>query len=242
MTFNETSPSLKDDRKRVGRLVYATLFLITTTVGIVILESAYSSHLSHSGHFSQVRSLSENSDRFAPIFSLVQFLIVLLIFRPISRNIGSRTPENPDRRSMLRSIILGVVVGLAAVLLSLPVLTAFGPSSIAVSLANHLLSASSAVIFVVLIFLLPIATEILFRGILLAQFLDVMPLIPAFLASTLLFVCVWTAFNPIVALILGLAVGILFYRTRNLLACIISDLVFSLATLVLLILRTLYRF
>jgi membrane protease YdiL (CAAX protease family) len=87
--------------------------------------------------------------------------------------------------------------------------------------------------------LLPVATEILFRGVFLARLLEITTIGTALILSSLLFAWTWQVFNPAAAIVFSVGSGILFYRTRSILSCVVANFAFTLGGTSLLVMRAL---
>jgi membrane protease YdiL (CAAX protease family) len=225
-------------RKRLTKLVYAALLLIATTFCFVRISLKYDYHLVQTKQFGMLQTVNEYSELTDSVFYLVQLVVILFFFRPLADIFSVPVATNSVRRSLLRNIGFGVLAGLVALLAALPSLLADNPSIFASFLINHLYGASDLALLVILIFLLPVASEVFFRGVLLRQLMEVMSVAAALVVSTLLSSSYYLTFGPIPALALGLVAGILFYRTGSVLACIIANSSFTLGGIALLLWRS----
>src|SRR6266571_5183889 len=190
-------------RANLTKLVYAALLMIVTSGAFFVLLTDYDVHLVHAKRFGLARTVEEIFSPAQSLFFLVQLLVLLVFFR---RQFDFRGV--PLNRSV-RNILLGASAGLIALLATLPL--GHRPSETVVFLANHFYSASGLGLTLLLVFLLPVTSEIFFRGIFLRQLLENISVVSAVIVSTLLFVLSWPAFNLIAGAALGLVAGILFY-------------------------------
>jgi membrane protease YdiL (CAAX protease family) len=225
-------------RAMLTKLVYAALFLIATSGLPLVLMTSYYAHLVHTNQFGVLRTVEEDSPLAQSLFSLLQFSAVLVFLHSLVRQMFDLRGVLPLNRSV-RNILLGVSTGLVALLV-----TGFPnflgnrqPSETVTFLANHFYSASGLGLALALVLVLPVASEIVFRGIFLRQLLENISAVSAVIVSTLLFLLSWPVFNLIAAAALGLAAGILFYRTRSVLACVVANASFTLGAIVLQISR-----
>lgn len=221
-------------RANLTKLVYAALLLIATSGAFYVLFTDYSMHLVATNRFSLARTVEEDFSPAQSLFSVLQLLVLLVVFHPHVR-------EMFEFRGVPRAvgnILLGISAGVIALSATLPsFLGSHQASGNVLFLANHFYSASGLGLALLLVFLLPVASEIFFRGIFLRQLLESISAVSAVIVSTLLFVLSWPAFNLIAGAALGLAAGILFYRTRSVLACIVANASFTVGTIVLQISR-----
>lgn len=132
----------------------------------------------------------------------------------------------------------GVGTGLLASLVAVPALLLFGlplnPANLFIQCPSCLASVSLYLLYLVGI---PVVAEVFFRGIFLKILNEHATPWAAVLASTLFFAAIWPLFNPLVGVVVGLAAGMVYQRTRNLLACTMVNLTVSTACGLLLVLR-----
>jgi membrane protease YdiL (CAAX protease family) len=211
-------------RKRLGKLVYASVFLLGSNTCFEWVLAAYDDHLIHTDQMNAFRIWHQYWNLTSSLFFLAQMIAVLIFCQPIRNVLGTGTSGNAPRRSAAVNVALGFVVGLAAFVLSFwTLLAGRQPLTIAVFFANHFYSVSAWIFIAVLTFALPVASEMFFRGVFLAQLLDSMPVVPALLLSIIVFAWTWPLFNSVPGLALGLVSSILFYRTRSVLACVVAN-------------------
>src|SRR5260370_9487334 len=178
--------------------------------------------------FSLARTVEEDFSPAQSCFALLQLLILLVVFNPhISQMFSFRGVPR-----IAGHILLGISVGVIALAARFPSFLGSQGSGNALFLANHFYSMSGLGLAVLLVFLLPITAEIVFRGIFLRELLQNISAVSAVIVSTLLFVLSWPAFNLIAGAALGLVAGILFYRTRSVLACVVANATFTVGAIV----------
>lgn len=232
-----------EQRRRTASIIYAAIFLGVTTGCFMLLFPFLDSRLVHGQEFGLLRKLDEYSSFSDSLFCTIQLFLILLFFR-LEKNlhISPASGDSPRKRA-LANVNLGLITGLATFLAVCPALF-WGrtPSPLASFFLDHLDTFPGISLLVILAILLPILSETFFRGIFLARLLESTTLVPSLIVSTLLFAWTWQILNPIVAIILSLACGILFFRTRSVVACIIANGILTLGCLGFLICRALYRF
>jgi membrane protease YdiL (CAAX protease family) len=209
-------------RKALARLTYAAFFLVLTSVCFAHAEAAYYNHLVQTKQYQSVKTSVEYSAFMTCLFYLIQLTSLLLFFRPFWFLIGSRSSEHARNRPVT-SIALGFGAGFVAFLVGASFVGGPLSSPLGTFFTNHFFSASAAVLVALVCVLLPVASEIFFRGIFFGQLLESMPLVPALILSTALFTWAWPMFNSMAAIALGLLTGVLYYRTRSILACSVAD-------------------
>lgn|ERR1700691_1380110 len=210
-------------RKDLARLTYAAVFLVVTSVCFINARAAYGHHLVQTKQYSSVMTTAQYSAFIDSLFLLTQLAVLLLFFRPLPKVFASRSAEDSANRPIIGRIGLGFLAGLITFLAGASFVGGPQSSTLGTFLANHFFSVSAMMLVVLVVVLLPVASEIFFRGIFFRQLLESMPLIPALILSTALFTWAWPMFNSIAAIALGLLTGVLYYRTRSILACIVAN-------------------
>jgi membrane protease YdiL (CAAX protease family) len=227
-----------DSRTKLTKLVYAALFLIATSGSFYVLTMGflipdYYAHLVDTNEFGLLRTVERYLPLVQSLFPLLQFSVVLVFFHPLVRPMFDfRAPLNRS----VRNIFLGLFAGVVALLATLPsFLGNHRPSETVVFVANHFYSGSGLGLALLQVFLIPVVAEVLFRGIFLRQLLENISVVSALIVSTLLFML--SSPNFIAGATLSLAAGILFYRTRSVLACVVANASFTFGAIVLQIWR-----
>ena len=219
-------------RVKLTKLVYATLILVATSGLFYFIVTSYSMRLMSGHRYSRAQNIEEYFPPAQFLFLGVQLLVVLIYLRPFRTTSDFRAVWCPIRQ-VFGSIWVGLFAGVAALLLTSP--TAFGfqrPSGIVTFLANHMLTASGLGVLLLLIFVLPLVEAIFFQGVLLRQLLEGISVTSALLVSTLVFIFSWPNFNFIAAAAIGLATGIVYLRTRTILACAVSYASFTIGAII----------
>jgi membrane protease YdiL (CAAX protease family) len=237
-----SAQSLPDKpRKPLTTLVYAVLILAITTTLYVSLSIQYDRHLISSGQFGRLRATNDYSVLADSLFYLFQMVVALMFFRPLSSIFAGERNETSNRHHALRDIGWGVLGGILALVVgeatSLP--GKDGSVGLGAFLVGHLYSVTGMLMLVVLIFLLPIVSEGLFRGVLLRRLVQSMSPIAAVIVAALVFMFFWPTFTRIAGLAVGLVAGILFYRTKSILPCIVANCTFTIGAVVFLTWRAL---
>lgn len=239
----ETTPITEAGQRRyTARLAYVALSLAGATALFMFFLPLFASHLVHAGRINLLRDIDEYLPLTWASFSLVEFAVALLFSRSLERLLPPAPPVAQAERKLLPAIGLGLMTGLVALAVAIPVLM-WGQrgSALATFILDHLYGIPDLALFVVLLILLPVAAEALFRGIFLARLLEITTIGPALILSSLLFVWTWQVLNPAAAIVFSVGSGFLFYRTRSILSCAVANFVFTLGGTSLLALRALRR-
>jgi membrane protease YdiL (CAAX protease family) len=232
-----------EQRRRTASIIYAAIFLAVTTGCFMLLFPLFDSHLVHRHEFGLLRKLDEYSPLSESLLCTIQLFLILLFFRPAKNPLMQHVSGNLSRQRTVTNVNLGLITGIVTFLAVSPALFwEPTPSALATFFLDHLNTIPGISFIAILVILLPILSEAFFRGVFLARLLESTTLIPSLIISTLLFAWTWQVLNPIVAVILSLACGILFFRTRSLVACIVANEVLTLSCLGLLVCRALYKF
>lgn len=240
MTTTTVPITERQSKESLTRLVYGVLFLILTTAAYFIVCFKYDAHLIATGQFSSLRSIHEYSDLRDCLFYVIQLLIVVvLFFRPLRQIFVCLPNENTSSGGLplLRDMQRGVLGGMIGLLVTVPIFLREKSSQLVTFLANHLYGAGGLILLIVLIFLLPIVIEGFFRGILLRRLLDEMSAPAALILATVLFMLYWPFFGLFAGATVGLVTGIVFYRTKSVPACVITNSTFTIGAIALVVWR-----
>jgi membrane protease YdiL (CAAX protease family) len=197
-----------------------------------VLLTEYSVHLVRTQQFSLARTLEEYLPAAQGLLFLIALLIVLPFFFLSGHALDLRTELSLNRSAVINAGV-GFLAGFIALLITLPVLLRSAPSELATLLANNFYTGTGVGLALLVFLFLPIAAEIFFRGILIKQLLESISVPAALIISTLLFIFCWPGFSWIAAGVLGLVTGFAFYRTKSLLACVVTNASFAIGTIVL---------
>lgn len=222
------------------RMVYAVLLLLLTTALYVAIAFRVDGHLLQIGQISLFRTIHEYSDLMESLFYAIQLVVVLWLFRPIGRIFVRQQVEISVVNHLQRDAAWGFIGGLATLLGAAPGLMLDGKSSTLGSfLDNHIYSAGGLTLLLFLAILLPVASEGFFRGVLLRRLLTNMSAPAAVIVTTLVFALCSPTFHPVASIAVGIGTGIVYYRTRSIPACIITNSTFSVLAVAVLMWRSL---
>ncbi len=212
------------------KLVYAVLFLIVTSGLFYFLLADYSIHLMTRSQFTLARTINEYSPPVEFLFFSVQLLTILIFLRPIGMMFDLRAMWHPTR-SMYKNICLGVCAGVVTLLIIAPIIINH-PSGIVVFIADHILTWGGLGFVLLLLFLVPFLESVFYQGILLRQLLGSISVPSALIVSTLIFMVSWPTFNMFAGAALGLVIGIVFWRTKSVLACAVANTSFTVGLII----------
>ena len=179
-------------------------------------------------------------DTGASAFLLLQTIVVVCFYRFGRTKINFEALGPQAMRMNIRSVAYGILAGLAVFLASLPLLFVLDRHVGFVSLlTNDFFKTRSVLLVLLFAVVLPIATEAVFRGIILRTLLENTTLSAAVLASSLLFAYVWPIYNAGTAFLLGIASAILYYQSRSLVPGILANVTVTVGCAITLVVRSL---
>lgn len=165
------------------------------------------------------------------LFVLLEMLIVIWVYRPIGSlfRYGSRAPAG--KHPLLYDVFVGIGAGLLVSAATFPLLwglkTRFFINSIFPVI--HPIALPSVLFLLLYGLALPVATEMVFRGIVLRTLQAYASPAAAILVSTVLFATLWPVFNFLIALVLGTVTGLLYRWRRSLVAAIVANSVMTIS-------------
>src|SRR2546428_10956296 len=155
---------------------------------------------------------------------LLAMVAVVLAYRPRRPLIAWPSADGKGGRRPIKNIGLGVLGGLVASALAAPLVlpgeTRAGFLARAI-VDVYGMSPGNVLMFLLLAVALPVASEMVFRGIVFRTLTAYASVPAAVIGSSLLFAYFWPVLNWFAGIILGMVSGILYYRTRSLTASII---------------------
>lgn len=221
----------------LSRLVYVStsLFIVNYLLSIAFsIFIARQVSLNPNGWGTQV--LVHSSALIAAGFFLEMLVIDLFYLGLRSRKSGTALASGIGLS--LKDFRLAAAAGMLASLVAVPAALLFKP---AFNPMNLFLQCPICVAGVSLCFFyligIPVVAEIFFRGIFLKGTFVSLNAGAAILVSALYFAAVWPLFNPLVGMILGVASGVTYVRTQNVLACSIVNALVSASCGAFLVLR-----
>lgn len=223
-------------------LVFVLLLLVLGTDYSERFYIAFMKHLADSSQVGRWNWWVDNGATLFLLFVVLQMLVVLGWYRLRHSSFDLVTAVRSDGTSTVRSLLLGISVGLVLFLLSFPLLRFYDAGVSLVSpLIEDFYSIRTVVLITLLAVALPITTEIVFRGIVFKALLNHVSVPAALVASSLLFAYVLPLFHPVVIFLLGIANGLLYYRSGRLLGAVLANATFSVCCTVALMWYTLTK-
>jgi membrane protease YdiL (CAAX protease family) len=160
------------------------------------------------------------------LFCILAMLAVGLPYRPKSELFHWQSPR--PKFGVFRSIWLGLGGGVVALVLASPIFWIGDTRLESVrSLIAHAFSPLRVLDVVVFILALAVTSEMAYRGVVFRTLASCATMPAAILASGMLFAYIYPVLSFPAATILGIASAILYYRTGNLLAPTVSNVVFT---------------
>ncbi len=224
----------------LAKIVYVVLFLILGSYFFERIVLRYVDGLVWRNQIGLWTRLVDYLDTAAACFFVVQLLIVVFFWRSGKRRFKVQGFSVRSIRVSVKNSALGVLVGLIVFVAGLPfLLTLDKHVGFIHLLVNRFFGVQTVFLAVLLVVILPIGSEIVFRGIVFGTLLDQLGFPAALLSSSLLFAYVWPVYDAGVALLLGIATAIVYHRSHSLIPGIIANFILTLACMLTLILRSL---
>jgi membrane protease YdiL (CAAX protease family) len=175
--------------------------------------------------------------------TLIVYLLAMaaigFAYRPMRSVFVWDTDARPPVEGALRHVAYGLIGGLICCITAAPIMWRHGGSNVGFlvdTIADaYGASAGSFLMVLLLAVALPIASEIVFRGIVFRSLTRHVSVPAAVVASTLLFVLWWPVLGWYGSITLGVVSAMLYLRTRTLTASIVSDGVLTVGSAVLIL-------
>jgi membrane protease YdiL (CAAX protease family) len=160
---------------------------------------------------------------------VLAMLVVTLPYRPKAKLF--RWPSSRPIVGVFGSVGLGLAAGIAAFALASPVFWLVGDTQLESVrlLIAHALSPLGVLDLVLIVIALAVGGEVVYQGIVFRTLSEYGNAPAAVLGSSFLFAYICPVLDFPAAIILGIASAVLYYRTRNLLAPITANAVFTVA-------------
>lgn len=178
-------------------------------------------------------------------FLLVTFVLVMVavcfLYRPLQSIFFFDTDAKRNQQAHLGAVAWGLISGLTAFILTIPISTHGDPHTSALAhlmLQTYELAPLGIAGFLLIVLAVPISSEAVFRGIIFKSLVQYMSVPAAVIISSALFAYMWPVLNVQTALVIAITTSLLYYYTRSLLAPIIADAVVCLCTSALVLSRS----
>ncbi len=237
----EQEKTYAKNRAELSGSIYTILFLLVTSYGLDRAFAVYLNRLVHVHQISRWTFLVQYVDSGMAVIFLAELIVVVCCYRLGPLRMTLRDMGLTFSVPRLKELLWGFLAGFFAYAASLPILLRLerhsGLTGLIIGNFYH-----PAIILVVVLFaiLLPVSTEIVFRGIIFKALLESSSVVPAVLLSALAFALVWPIYNSIIGLLLGIATALLYERFRNVFTAIVANAVLTIACAATLIYQRLY--
>lgn len=216
------------DMQGLSKLIYVVSGAAVAYALVVRLGAAYLADLVRSGDVTKGAVVA----RHAYPATLLAYLLAMAVIGIVCWRAGLLGVRGTERGARKRSgvgkqILFGIVGGLLCCAVAVPFMLAIGGLATGL-LVNTFADAYGASLVSVLMILLlaialPIASEVVFRGIVLRVLLAHVSRPAAVVASTMMFVLWWPVMGWYGSAALGIVSGIIYLRTRSLTSAIIAN-------------------
>jgi membrane protease YdiL (CAAX protease family) len=240
VTGNQVSSAFDSRPCALSKLIYV--------ISVAIVAYGISLHVANGRFLELLRRHDLGGAIAAGRYSLpATFLIFLLImvavilaYRPVGQIFTWSPSARKSADTRATNIGYGIAGGLACFAVTVPIMWLRGGaragfvSSTIVGIYG--VSEVGALMLVLLAVALPIASEMVFRGVVLRTLSEYVSIPAAIVASAVLFAYCWPVLDWYESIIPGMICGLLYHRTRTLTASIIANAILSAGSGVLLIL------
>jgi membrane protease YdiL (CAAX protease family) len=173
------------------------------------------------------------------LFFLLVMLVVVFIYRPIGAMVKWTPSAEVSGSRHFQNLGYGVAGGLVCCAVAVPIMVLRGGMRVRfffnIFSDAYGMSAGSILMFLMVALALPIASELVFRGVILRTLAEYVSIPAAIIASSVLFAYWWPVLDWYEAIIIGLVSAILYCRTRTLTASVIANAILSVGSGVLIV-------
>jgi membrane protease YdiL (CAAX protease family) len=234
-TENTASAPRLIDSTSLRKVLLVSVFLL---LGTFLAHRAAAQYLDRLALHDQIQSWNRAIhylDTVAALFLVLEMLIVIILYWGGQGKLNFRSLYTLLRPSSSKPLLWGGLMGLTVYTAAFPLLWLFDKDVQFVRLViNDMLSVRTILLILLLGMIVPVITEIVFRGIIFSTLKKELGLVAALVTSSLLFAYVWPIFDSGTAFLLGLGTAFLYHRFQHLCPGIIaSATVTILATLTL---------
>ena len=225
---------------RLDKLIYvisgaAVVYGVTMRLGTQYLAEVF-----RSGDAARADAIGRYGYPAVLVVYLATMIAIVIAYRPLRGTLAWEPIAQSRVREVVRHAAYGIAGGLVCCAVAVPIMWGHGGPNVGF-LVNEIadaygVSIRSAVMALLLALALPIASEIVFRGIVLRSLAQFVSMPAAVVASALLFTLWWPVLGWSGSATLGVVSAILYVRTRSLIAPIIANSVLSVGSAVLVLL------
>ncbi len=220
-------------------LLIASICLVATTFSADRLASMY---LDRPQQIHSWNLAVRYSDAAAGFFMVLQMIIVVIVFGIAEPSLRIEKLKRLLRIDSVKPLLWGALVGLVVCFISSPLFLLFDKHIQFVRLLlDNPFSFQTILIVFLLMLLVPITTEVVFRGIIFDVLARRTNAPVALIVSSLLFAYVWVLFNAGFALLIGIACALLYRRFNSLVPGIACSGIATVFATLILFLRLLFQ-
>lgn len=221
-------------RPRLDRLIYVISGGAVVYGLAMRLGTAYFIRVLRSENVTKIDIASQYGYSAILVIYLLTMIAIAVVYRLLGEEFTWERSAPGGRGGTPKRVVYGAAAGLICCAATVPVIWGHGGSRVhlLVSTVAHAYGLSIGSILMVLLLgvALPIASEVVFRGIVLRSFAYFVSVPAAVVASTLLFALWWPVMNWYGSVVLGVISAILYVRTRTLTASVVANSVVSLGS------------
>lgn len=226
-----------DERKSIAKALYASIFLLLAGDLFGRVTDRYLDHLGQL-KIGQWTLLVGYEGVAKCLFLLIELTLILVLFGSVKG--GRSSLKSCFRKVPTREIILAILAAIATTLISLPFLLKLNAYSGFVSLlTSRFFSLQSFLLLILIVVMLPIATELVYRAVIFRGLADGTTATSAVIVSSFVFASTWPVYTPAVGTALGVTTALLFKRSQSLVPSLVANVLVSLLCLVILMLYSL---
>jgi len=227
-------------RKELSGSIFTLLFIFAATYGLDRSFARYLDRLVRSGHFSRWTAILRYLQTGMAIFFLAEMVLVIFLYRIGPLRMTLREMGLNFVASKWKGLLWGFLTGLLVYVASLPLLKFDRHSDLTNLIVNNVFSPRIILVAVLFVILLPISSEIVFRGIFFKSFVASATPVAAVLLSGVFFALLWPVYNPLTGFLLGVTNALLYYRFRNVVVPFVANATLTIAYAVTLVWKQLY--
>lgn len=227
------------DSKDFPKVLLVSLGLPVSTFLADRFASTYSDRIRQVGTWNLAIHYSDTA---AGLFLVLQMIVVLVVFGVGRQRLSSDVMKQLLRPTSIKPVLWGALVGLIVSVVAFPLLLSFDRHVQFVRLVlDNPFSLETVLLTCLLGAIVPVTTEVVFRGIIFDVVATRTNAVVALVVSALLFAYVWTLFDMGVALLLGLACALLYRRFNSVVPGVICSAVVTVLASLILLLKLLFH-
>ena len=229
MSTPEQEKSCARHRTELSGSIYTLLFLLVSTFALDRTFAVYLDRLVRGGHISRWTFLLRYVHTGMAVVFLAELAVVMCLYRLGPLQMSLREMGVTFAGQKWKELVWGFLAGLLVSVASLPLLKFDRHSDLTDLIMGDFFHPRMVLVVILFVVLLPVGTEIVFRGIVFKSFVESSSLVPAVLLNALVFALVWPIFNGITGFLLGFATALLYHRFRGVISGVIANAVLTIA-------------